>query len=160
MQWIIFNATEMSVSLEGLRRHHFGFYPTLNPEVATAKAAQVLQFLNIYLESHDWLALNRPTLAEIALFPGVALSSDLTLLDLKVRGFFHHRDSQAVPLRKLCTVCPTATNLTKLFVSVVPYVQTFLCSSVQDGGLSNIASQELSLRALRIISYLSAKVNQ
>ena len=77
MQWIVFNATEMSVSLEGLRRHHFGFYPTLNPQLATVKAAEVLQFLNIYLESNDWLALKRPTLAEIALFPGVALSSDV-----------------------------------------------------------------------------------
>ena len=39
---------------------------------------------------------------------------DLALLKLTLhrpsgRGFFHHRDSQAVPLRKLYTVCPTAT---------------------------------------------------
>ncbi len=79
MQWIVFNATEMSISIEGLRRHKFGLYPTLNPQVATEKAADVLQFLNDHLENHDWLALSRPTLAELALFPGLALSSEVNI---------------------------------------------------------------------------------
>jgi len=43
---------------------------------ALARSARILSLLDAHLASHDWLALSRPTIADCAVFPYVALAPE------------------------------------------------------------------------------------
>ena len=49
---------------------------TVDGEQAAKKSAFILTQLNRHLSSRDWLACDRLTIADIAVFPYVALSRD------------------------------------------------------------------------------------
>lgn len=52
----------------------FGY--ELDKSVALGKAGRILGLLETHLATHDWLALGRPTVADCAVFPYVALAPE------------------------------------------------------------------------------------
>lgn len=50
-------------------------YP-LDKEAALAKAPAVLALLDAHLETNDWLAMGRPTIADCAVYPYVMLAPE------------------------------------------------------------------------------------
>lgn len=48
----------------------------LNKEAALSRAARILPLIDAHLGANDWLALGRPTVADCAVFPYVALSHE------------------------------------------------------------------------------------
>jgi glutathione S-transferase len=52
----------------------FGY--ALNKDVALARAARVLPLIDAHLAANDWLTPERPTVADCAVFPYVALSHE------------------------------------------------------------------------------------
>jgi len=81
VQWLSTAANEISNSLATLRRHYLLNVP-VNFELANHTAHRVLQILEEHLQQRDWLECDRPTIADIACFPYVALASDAKI-DLK-----------------------------------------------------------------------------
>ena len=57
-------------------RLHDKFGVELNVDLAREKAAHILGLLEAHLQNHDWLALGRPTIADVACMPYVALGHE------------------------------------------------------------------------------------
>lgn len=55
-------------------RAHYKFKLDINIEKAQEKSHSILTVINDHLADRDWLELNRPTIADIACFPYIALS--------------------------------------------------------------------------------------
>ncbi len=71
-QWLSLAATELQCGLQYARRGVLRDRWTLGPlEKAQAFGEVGLKAMEQQLQNHDWLALNRPTLADIACFPYV-----------------------------------------------------------------------------------------
>lgn len=73
MQWLATAANEISAG-PGAVRLIEKFGSSLDKTRALEVCAQVLPLLEQQLEEHQWLALNRPTIADCAVFPYVATS--------------------------------------------------------------------------------------
>lgn len=73
MQWLSFSAREM---LEGpaLARALVLFKRTDDPEPVGKRARRALAVLDDRLKHHPWLALDRPTVADVACYPYAALA--------------------------------------------------------------------------------------
>ncbi len=73
MQWLSFSAREM---LEGpaLARALVLFKRTDDPEPVAKRARRALAVLDDRLQHHPWLALDRPTVADVACYPYAALA--------------------------------------------------------------------------------------
>jgi len=75
VQWLSFAANEVQHSLCAARLvQKFGY--ALDKEAALAKSAEVLSQLDKHLERNDWLAMGRPTIADCAVYPYVALAPE------------------------------------------------------------------------------------
>lgn len=75
VQWLSFAANEVQHSLCAARLvQKFGY--DLDKEAALAKSAEVLSQLDKHLERNDWLAMGRPTIADCAVYPYVALAPE------------------------------------------------------------------------------------
>ena len=76
MQWLSFAAKEVSIGLQ-LSRLHF-IDPDENIDLARAQrdGIRALGILDRVLARRDWLALDRPTIADVAVFPYVALARE------------------------------------------------------------------------------------
>ncbi|MFQ5958477.1 MAG: glutathione S-transferase family protein [Alphaproteobacteria bacterium] len=75
MQWLAFSENEVLYGLARARAIEvFGRPWSMEEAQATGRAG--LAVLESHLESHDWLALGRPTIADIACFPYVALAPE------------------------------------------------------------------------------------
>ncbi len=57
-------------------RIYFLFKGTANIELAQEKAHQILKILDEYFQHRNWLEGDRPTIADIACFPYIALAPD------------------------------------------------------------------------------------
>jgi glutathione S-transferase len=57
-------------------RLHDKFGVELDVDLAREKAAHILGLLEAHLQNHDWLALGRPTMADVACMPYVALGHE------------------------------------------------------------------------------------
>lgn len=73
MEWLSFAAKEVSNGPQ-LARLHYLADEDIDIRRAAAEGARVLAHLEAHLSRHDWLCLNRPTIADIAVFPYVALA--------------------------------------------------------------------------------------
>jgi glutathione S-transferase len=73
MQWLSTAANEINHGPNAARLIDKFDYP-LNKERALAISARVLPLIEQHLSDHQWLAMDRPTLAECAMFPYIALS--------------------------------------------------------------------------------------
>ncbi len=74
-QWLSTAANEIARGPNDARLSaKFGF--ELDGDLAREKAKRVLALLNDHLQGREWLELGRPTIADIAAFPYVALSGE------------------------------------------------------------------------------------
>lgn len=75
MQWLSFAGNEVEHSLCAARLvTKFG--NNLDKPAALARAATILQTLDQHLQHNDWLAMDRPTIADCAVYPYVALAPE------------------------------------------------------------------------------------
>jgi glutathione S-transferase len=74
-QWLSFAANEVQHGLSTSRLvQKFGY--VADKPAAQAKAAAALAILDRHLEHNDWLAIGRPTIADCAVYPYVALAPE------------------------------------------------------------------------------------
>ncbi|WP_353172030.1 glutathione S-transferase family protein [Acinetobacter rudis] len=74
-QWLFVTANEIQHGPCAARLIDLFQYP-LDKQVALIKAERILTILNTHLSEHTWLAINRPTIADIAVYPYVALAHE------------------------------------------------------------------------------------
>jgi glutathione S-transferase len=73
--WLMVAENEIARGPNDARLHDkFGF--KLDAAAARAKAARILDLMEAHLVRNDWLALGRPTIADIACMPYIALSHE------------------------------------------------------------------------------------
>lgn len=72
MQWLMVAENEIPRG-PGDARLHDKFKMDIDIAVAREKAARILTLMNAHLEKHQWLVVDRPTIADIACMPYVAL---------------------------------------------------------------------------------------
>ena len=75
VQWLSFAANEVQHSVNVARLvQKFGY--ALDKEAALEKSPAVLSLLDQHLASNEWLAIGRPTIADCAVYPYVALAPE------------------------------------------------------------------------------------
>ncbi len=74
-QWLSTAANEIQHSVAAARLH-FIFNAKIDLELARSKTFKILQVMDEHLQKQDWLEGNRPTIADIACFPYIALAAD------------------------------------------------------------------------------------
>ena len=76
IRWLSITAGEVRQGPESARLYYLFGVKAINIERATEKAAFILDQLNQQLSSQDWLVGSTPTIADVAVFPYVALAPD------------------------------------------------------------------------------------
>lgn len=76
VRWLSITAGEISQSLGLARRFYLLNDTNINIEIATQKSTFILQQIERHLVDREWLELERTTIADIAVFPYVALAPD------------------------------------------------------------------------------------
>jgi glutathione S-transferase len=77
IRWLSIAAGEVRQGPEQARLYYlFGAGTQINIERATQKSEFILTQLAQQLQQHDWLALDRPTIADVAVFPYIALARE------------------------------------------------------------------------------------
>ena len=76
VRWLSTAAGEVRQGPESARLHHLLGAKAIPIERATEKAGFILEQLEWHLAHRQWLELERPTIADIAVFPYVALAPD------------------------------------------------------------------------------------
>lgn len=77
VRWLSITAGEVRQGVENARLYHlFGAGTKINIERATAKSEFILNQLNQHLSDRTWLEFERPTIADFAVFPYIALARD------------------------------------------------------------------------------------
>ncbi|OKH11409.1 glutathione S-transferase [[Limnothrix rosea] IAM M-220] len=76
VRWLSTTAGEVRQGPESTRLYHAFKMKTLNIERAETKANVILKQLDDHLAGQEWLEFGRPTIADIAVFPYVALAPD------------------------------------------------------------------------------------
>ena len=79
VQWLSTAANEIQHSLSAARRHYL-LNVKLDVELAEQKSHLVLGILEQHLQERQWLECNRPTIADVACFPYVALAGDAKIV--------------------------------------------------------------------------------
>ncbi len=75
VSWLAVAANEIARGPNALRLHH-KFGRAINIDEATKITTQVLSVLNLHLQSRPWLANNTLTIADIAVYPYIALVNE------------------------------------------------------------------------------------
>lgn len=76
VRWLSTTAGEVRQGPEHARLYYLFRATNIDIDRATQRADYILTQLNTHLEHHLWLEFERPTIADIAVFPYVALSRD------------------------------------------------------------------------------------
>jgi glutathione S-transferase len=76
VRWLSTTAGEIRQGPESARRYYLLNATSINLEVANQKSEFILTQLNRHLAEREWLELGRPTIADVAAFPYVALAPD------------------------------------------------------------------------------------
>jgi glutathione S-transferase len=77
IKWLSTTAGEVRQGPEDARLYHlFGAGTNINIDRATQKSEFILTLLDQHLTTRNWLELERPTIADVAVFPYVALARD------------------------------------------------------------------------------------
>ncbi|MDX2232063.1 MAG: glutathione S-transferase [Leptolyngbyaceae cyanobacterium bins.349] len=76
IRWLSTAAGEVRQGPENARLYHLFGATNINIERAHQKAEHILTQLDKHLSTHTWLEFERPTIADVAVFPYVALASD------------------------------------------------------------------------------------
>ncbi|UOA17066.1 glutathione S-transferase family protein [Sulfitobacter dubius] len=75
-EWLSFATKEVSNGPQMARLWHLTGEDSIDIDAATAAGLKVLTQLQSHLESKKWLCLDRPTIADIAVFPYIATARD------------------------------------------------------------------------------------
>lgn len=78
LQWIFFDATELHHGVGLLRNHRLVGAP-LDVDAVTRRARAALDVMESRLTGRDWLELDRPTLADVACYPFIAVLEEAGL---------------------------------------------------------------------------------
>ncbi len=76
VRWLSTTAGEVRQGPENARLYHFFGATSINIERAHQKAEYILTQLDQHLSTHTWLEFEHPTIADIAVFPYIALAPD------------------------------------------------------------------------------------
>lgn len=76
MRWLSTTAGEVRQGPEFARLYHLFKVKTIDIEQTSKKSTFIMQQLEQHLTQRDWLACDRLTIADVAVFPYVALSRD------------------------------------------------------------------------------------
>ncbi|MEL7143959.1 MAG: glutathione S-transferase [Cyanobacteria bacterium J06573_11] len=76
MRWLSTTAGEVRQGPESARLYHLFKVSTIDIEQTTKKSTFIMQQLEQHLTQREWLACDRLTIADIAVFPYIALSRD------------------------------------------------------------------------------------
>jgi glutathione S-transferase len=76
VRWLSTTAGEVRQGPENARLHYLFGATAINIERAHQKAEHILTQLDQHLSTHTWLEFEHPTIADIAVFPYVALARD------------------------------------------------------------------------------------
>lgn len=76
VRWLSTTAGEVRQGLESTRLYHLFGVTSINLEQAHQKADYILAQLNNHLSTRTWLEFERPTIADVSVFPYVALARD------------------------------------------------------------------------------------
>lgn len=77
IRWLSTTAGEVRQGPENARLYHlFGAGTKINIDRATQKSADILKLLNEHLSKRTWLEFEHPTIADVAVFPYIALARD------------------------------------------------------------------------------------
>ncbi|MFM6152275.1 MAG: glutathione S-transferase family protein [Cuspidothrix sp.] len=77
IRWLSTAAGEVRQGPENARLYYlFGAGTNINIERATQKSAFILNQLDQHLSTHNWLEFERPTIADVAIYPYIALARD------------------------------------------------------------------------------------
>ncbi len=76
VRWLSTTAGEVRQGPENARLYYLFGASNINIERAQQKAEYILTQLNQHLSTHLWLEFERPTIADVAVFPYVALARD------------------------------------------------------------------------------------
>lgn len=75
-RWLSTTAGEVRQGLESARLYYLFDVTNINIDRATQRSEFILTQLDRHLSDREWLELERPTIADIAVFPYVALAAD------------------------------------------------------------------------------------
>ncbi|MEW6497819.1 MAG: hypothetical protein AB1589_35765 [Cyanobacteriota bacterium] len=76
VRWLSTTAGEIRQGPESARLYHLFKATSINLERVGQKAEFILTQLNAHLAEREWLELGHPTIADVAVFPYVALAPD------------------------------------------------------------------------------------
>lgn len=76
IRWISTTAGEIRQGPESARLYHLFNVTSLNLERVNQKAEFIVTQLNAHLADREWLELGHPTIADVAVFPYIALAPD------------------------------------------------------------------------------------
>lgn len=76
VRWLSTTAGEVRQGPENARLHHLFSASSINIERAYQKAEYILTQLDQHLNTRTWLEFERPTIADVAVFPYIALAPD------------------------------------------------------------------------------------
>ncbi|MBW4575572.1 MAG: glutathione S-transferase [Aphanothece sp. CMT-3BRIN-NPC111] len=76
IRWLSTTAGEIRQGPESTRLYHLFNVSSINLERATQKSEFILTQLNDHLANREWLELGHPTIADVAVFPYIALAPD------------------------------------------------------------------------------------
>lgn len=76
IRWLSTTAGELRQGLESARLYHLFKATSIDIERATQKSEFILTQLNNHLQTREWLELGHPTIADVAVFPYIALAGD------------------------------------------------------------------------------------
>lgn len=75
-QWLSTASNDIANGLAAARVFHIFKRQEINIELATARAHHILKVINQHLKGRTWLELNRPTIADVACFPYIAMAHE------------------------------------------------------------------------------------
>lgn len=76
VRWLSTTAGELRQGPESARLYHLFGVKSINIERAMEKSTFILEQIDRHLSDLPWLELNRPTIADVAAFPYIALAPD------------------------------------------------------------------------------------
>ncbi|MGB2926488.1 MAG: glutathione S-transferase [Limnothrix sp.] len=76
VRWLSTAAGEIRQGPENARLYHLFKVSAINVDRAQEKSHFILKQLDQYLNDREWLEFNHPTIADVAVFPYVALAED------------------------------------------------------------------------------------
>jgi glutathione S-transferase len=76
VRWLSTTAGEVRQGPENARLYHLFKVTNINPDRAQHRSEYILAQLNQHLSDRTWLEFERPTIADVAVFPYIALARD------------------------------------------------------------------------------------